>query len=110
LTGTRFARLISMKTRAGEGEKFVMVFRREILPMAEKLHGMRRLYLLRPVGRENEFVVLSLWDDKEAAERYAKSGKKDADSKLLGLLAGRERVRKFHVEAHAVGESAKSGE
>ena len=32
---------------------------------ASGLGGLRRLYLLRPAGKKDEFVVVSTWDSEE---------------------------------------------
>ncbi|MDV3278735.1 MAG: antibiotic biosynthesis monooxygenase [Nitrososphaerales archaeon] len=108
MTEARFARLITMKAKAGKGDEFVKKFEEEVASTAAKLAGMRRLYLLRQVGRRDKFAVISLWDDEKSAERYAKSGRnKGYEKKLAGVRAGKEKVKKFHVELHLVGESAK---
>jgi quinol monooxygenase YgiN len=104
----RFVRIITMKARRGKGDEFLKMFREGVAKTAVKLEGIRRLYLLRPVGKEDEFVVISLWDDEEAAEKYASSERnKQYGEKLAEVQAGKERVRKFKVELHAVGERAR---
>jgi len=103
----RFARIITMKAKPGKGNAFVKKFEEDVAATAVGLKGMRRLYLLRPVGKKDDFVVVSMWDDQKAAEDYAKSGKnKGYAEKLASVQAGRERVRKFHVELHVVSDSA----
>ncbi|MDV3243946.1 MAG: antibiotic biosynthesis monooxygenase [Nitrososphaerales archaeon] len=104
---TRFARLITMKIKRGRGRRFAKTFETEIASTAKKLKGLRRLYLLRPVGKNDEFVALSLWDDEKYAKNYVKSGQnKTYADKLAGFQKGHERVRSFLVELHTVGESA----
>ena len=103
---TRFARLITMKVREGQGRKFVQTFKSEVASTAAGIPGLRRLYLLRPVGKSGVFVVLSLWEDRSSAEAYAKSGVNDTYSaKLRSLLKEEERVKKFEVESHVVGKT-----
>jgi len=104
----RFARIITMKARPGKGDEFLGVFKKQVASTAVDLEGMRRLYLLQSVGKKDEFVVISLWNDKKAAEKYAKSGNnKRYGAKLATVQEGKERVRKFHVELHAVGRTAR---
>jgi heme-degrading monooxygenase HmoA len=106
MTEIRFARLITMRAKTGKGNEFAKTFEEEVGPTAVKLEGMRRLYLLRQVGKRDEFVVISLWDDEKSAERYANSEKnEDYEKKLAGVSVGSEKVKKFHVELHLVGES-----
>jgi heme-degrading monooxygenase HmoA len=105
---TRFARVITMKAKAGKGKDFVKRFEEDVASTAANLEGIRRLYLLRQVGKSDEFTVVSLWDDEKSAEKYSKSAKnKDYGKKLASVVTGKEKVKKFHVELHLVGESAR---
>ncbi len=102
----RFARIITMRAKPGKGNAFVKRFEDDVASTAVRLKGMRRLYLLRPVGKKDDFVIVSMWDDQKAAEDYAKSGKnKGYADKLASIQEGKERVRKFQVELHVVGKS-----
>ncbi len=105
---TRYARIISMRAKPGKGDEFVKKFKSQVASTAVELEGIRRLYFLRPVGKKDEFVVVSLWDGEEAAEKYAKSGSnRRYGATLASVQQGKERVRKFHVELHAVGRTAR---
>ena len=105
---TNFARIIEMKARPGRGGEFVTKFRDDIASTAVELTGMRRLYLFREVGKKDQFVALSLWNDKKAAENYAKSSQSKYDAKKLSSVQkGKEEVRQFYVELHVVGKSIK---
>lgn len=104
---TRYARLITMRAKRGKGSRFVKTFEKAVASPAMELEGLRRLYLLRPVGKNDAFVAISLWENQRSAERYAKSARnKEYSAKLAGLQKGGARVRKFRVEVHAVGKSA----
>jgi heme-degrading monooxygenase HmoA len=106
----RFARVITMKARRGKGRAFRRTFEDRVVPTARELGGLRRLYLLREVGKPDEFAVISLWDSKGDAERYAKSGRNRVYARdLAAVQSGKEKVRKFEVVLHVVGESAGSG-
>lgn len=105
---TRFARLITMKVKKGKGRKFVETFESQVASSAVRIKGLRRLYLLRPTDKKNEFVALSLWDDEASAKAYVKSGRNDAyNAKLANLLKKDEKVRAFGVETHVVGVGTK---
>ena len=107
---TRFARIITMKAKAGKGGEFLRKFRDSVAATADGIEGMRRLYLLRPMGKEDEFVAISLWDSEEAAEEYAMSGRNEQyGRKLASAREGREKVKKFRVELHVIGKGI-SGE
>jgi len=95
-----------MKAKAGKGNEFVKRFRDSVAATAGEIEGMRRLYLLRPVGkRRDKFVIISLWDDEESAEEYAKSGQNSKyGDQLASVQKGKEHVKKYEVELHVVGK------
>ena len=102
---TRFVRIISMKAKAGKGNEFLKRFRESVATTAGEIEGMRRLYLLRPVGKKDKFVAISLWDDEESAEKYAKSPRNSKyGDQLASVQKGKERVKMYDVELHVVGK------
>ena len=104
---TRYARIITIKAKPGKGAEFVKTFKDKVVPTGVELEGIRRMYLLRAVGKKDEFVVVSLWNGEEAAEKYAKSASNRRYGSVLATVQeGKERVRKFHVELHSVGRTA----
>jgi quinol monooxygenase YgiN len=104
----RFARIITMKAKPGKGDEFLKRFKEGVASTAADIDGIRKLYLFRPVGRSDEFVAISLWDDEDAAERYAGSGRNQQyGRKLAAVQRGKERVKKFHVELHVVGKGVR---
>jgi heme-degrading monooxygenase HmoA len=105
MTRAKFARIITMRAKPGRGTEFVSTFRDEVASTAVQLKGLRRLYLFRRADKEDDFMVLSLWDDAKHAEAYAKSGKdRDYTSRLARVQRGKERVRKFRLEVDIEGE------
>jgi len=105
MANTRFVRIITMKAKAGKGNEFVKRFRDGIAATSGEIEGMRRLYLLRLVGKKDKFVAISLWDDQDAAEKYAKSPRNRKYGDQLALVQkGKERVKKYEVELHVVGK------
>lgn len=100
-----------MKVKPGMGGKFRKTFEKEVASTSAKLEGLRRLYLLEPVEKSDEFVAVSLWDNQKSAEKYARSGKNKAYAdKLADFMEGEERVKKFHVLIHVVGGSASTAD
>jgi len=105
MANTRFVRIITMKAKAGKGNEFVKRFRDGVAATAGEIEGMRRLYLLRPVGKKDKFVAISLWDDEDAAKKYAKSPRNKKYGEQLALVQkGKERVKQYDVELHVVGK------
>ena len=111
MANTRYVRIITMKAKAGKGNEFVRRFRDGVATTAGEIEGMRRLYLLRPLGRKDRFVAISLWDDEEAAKKYAKSPRNRKYGDELALVQkGKERVKKYEVELHVVGNRVSAEE
>ena len=105
MANTRFVRIITMKAKAGKGNEFVKRFRDGVAATAGEIEGMRRLYLLRPVGKKDKFVAISLWDDEVAAKKYAKNPRNSKyGEQLASVQKGKERVKKYEVELHVVGK------
>ncbi len=95
-----------MKIKRGNEAEFLRLFREETAPRAQKENGLRRLYLLRPTERNEEFVALSLWDSEKDAENYVNSGEYDRNvDRLDALLEGGPVLTTFKVEHHVVGKS-----
>src|SRR2546426_9122851 len=105
---SRFARLVSIRVRAGKETDFAKTFEGKILPSALKEAGLRRVYLLRPLGSPTEFVTFSFWDSEKEAEEYVDSGRyRSYVSKVSELLEEEPTVQRFVVDIHAVGQSVK---
>jgi len=105
MASARFARIISMKAKTGKGDEFAKEFRDGVASTAVDIEGMRRLYLLRSVGKGDDFIVVSLWDGERAAEAYAKSGKdKRYEKRLAAVQDGKETVKKYRVAVHVLGK------
>ena len=105
MANTRFVRIVTMKAKAGKGNEFLKRFTDGVASTAGEIEGMRRLYLLRPKGKKDKFVAISLWDDEEAAEKYAKSPRNSKyEDQLASVQKGKERVKKYEVEVHVVGK------
>jgi len=107
-TSSRFARLVSIRVRPGKETDFAKAFEEKILPSALREAGLRRVYLLRPLGSPAEFVTFSLWDSEKEAEEYVDSGRyRSYVSKISELLEEEPTVSRFVVDIHAVGQSVK---
>ncbi len=107
-SSSRFARLVSIRVRPGKETDFAKVFEEKLLPSALKETGLRRLYLLRPLGSPAEFVTFSLWDSEKKADEYVNSGRyKSYVSKFSHLLEEEPTVSTFAVDIHAVGHAVK---
>ena len=91
------------------GGEFLKSFRDDVAASAVDIEGMRRLYLLRPVGKRDEFVAISFWDDEKAAEKYARSGRnKEYSEGLAAVQQGKEVVTKINHELPVLASPVKT--
>ena len=97
-----YARLITVKAKKGKGGQFAKTFDVGIASTAMEIEGLQELYLFSPIGKKDEFLVLSLWDVEQSAKNYVKSGRDTKyGSKLAKFQQGPDTIKKFRVELHS---------
>lgn len=67
-------RVVSLKTKPGMENDFKKLYREIILPALDSVQGCRYAYLTESAQESTQFYSVTIWDDREAAERYEKSG------------------------------------
>lgn len=98
-----FAERTSLTVKQDKVEDFLSEVRNSLNPKMKEQSGIRRLYLLRSPERENEFVSLSLWDNKDAAEQYEHSeAYKETMSSLSEFLESEPSLTHYNVELRDV--------
>jgi heme-degrading monooxygenase HmoA len=98
-----FAERTSLNVKPDKVEDFLSEVRNSLNPKMKEQAGIRRLYLLRSPEKENEFVSLSLWDNKDAAEQYERSDAyKETMSSLSGFLESEPSLTHYNVELRDV--------
>lgn len=98
-----FAERTSLTVKPDKVEDFLSSVRNSLNPQMKEQSGIRRLYLLRSPERENEFVSLSLWDNKDAAEQYERSeAYKETMSSLSEFLESEPSLTHYNVELREV--------
>jgi heme-degrading monooxygenase HmoA len=100
---SRFARRTALTVKPGQVEDFLQKMRSEIIPTMKSQDGIRRMYLLRSTqGARNEFVSLTLWNNKEAADSYGRSAFIRNTESIRELLDTGPNVTEFDIELHDV--------
>lgn len=100
--GIRYARRVAIRVKGDQIENFLSKMRNEIFPSLRSQNGIRRIYLLRTPG-ENEFVSLTLWDNKSYADSYGASGSFSGNTESLrDFLQSEPSLTEFDVELHDV--------
>ncbi len=69
-----YVRLVSIKLQEGKLEEFRRKYSREIVPALQSTPGCRYIYLTENLHDENDLISLTIWDSKEDADAYEKSG------------------------------------
>ncbi len=74
-TGEIYVRMLSVRLKSGGMPEFRRIYEHEILPALYETPGCRYAYLTEDVGDPNEALSLTVWDRREEAEDYEKSGR-----------------------------------
>ncbi len=74
-TSDLFVRIVSVKIHVSKIEEFKDLYSSIIIPELESINGCRNVYLIESVNEENEFISLTIWDNKKNADEYEASGK-----------------------------------
>jgi heme-degrading monooxygenase HmoA len=91
-----FARSVSFHLRPGRSAEFTQVFEKEIVPMLRKQTGFQdEIALLAPDGANA--VAISVWDLKENAENYARTGYSGVLKALTSVIDGAPQVQTYGV-------------
>lgn len=67
-------RVVSLKVQPGKAAEFRRIYTDEIIPALQKVRGCRYVYLTNSFSDENELFSITLWDSRQDAENYEKSG------------------------------------
>ena len=106
-----FARCVTIPLKPNAVAEFNRTFDKEVLPLLQKQKGFRdELTLVAPNG--SEVVGISLWDAKEDAEAYNRTGYPEVQKLLGKLIEGTLRVQTYDVSTstvHKVAARAVSG-
>jgi heme-degrading monooxygenase HmoA len=69
-----YLRIVSPKIKSGKLEEFKKLYREEIIPTLRTVKGCRFAYLTESMKEENDVISITVWDSKEDAENYERSG------------------------------------
>ncbi|MFC1724065.1 antibiotic biosynthesis monooxygenase [candidate division KSB1 bacterium] len=69
-----YLRVVSLKIKPEKMEDFRKQYSSETIPALKKVKGCRFAYLTKSAEEKNEVVSVTLWDSREDAENYEKSG------------------------------------
>ena len=91
-----FARSVSIHLKPNSSAAFTKQIENETIPTLRKLEGFQgELTFLAPGG--TEAVAISLWDKKENADAYAKTGYPEVLKHLSKFVEGTPKVQTYEV-------------
>ncbi len=70
-----FVRIVSAKIQEGKLDEFKKIYTEIIIPELKSVKGCRYVYLIESINEQDEFISLTIWDNKEDADKYESSGK-----------------------------------
>ncbi len=91
-----FARSVSFHLKPGRSAEFTQLFDTQIVPMLRKQTGFKdEIAFLAPGGADA--VAISMWDLKENAEKYARTGYAGVLTALTTVVEGTPQVHSYDV-------------
>ena len=91
-----FARHVTMKLKANSASEFTRTIENEILPLLNRQKGFRdEITFVAP--ERSEAIGNSLWDTKEDAEAYSRTGYPEVLKALSKVVEGTPKVETFEV-------------
>lgn len=92
-----FARLLEMKTKKGQARSFCDTIEQKAFPVVKKYRGFLDGYCLISDENPDTVLAMSLWESKEAAEKFRVEGYPTVAEIYQPFLEGGIHVRGFDV-------------
>jgi len=73
-TPMMYLRIVSVKIQPGKMEEFKQIYKEEIIPALRDVKGCRYAYSTESIEEKNEAISVTIWDSKEDAYEYERSG------------------------------------
>ena len=67
-----FMRILSLNVQPGKFEEFQEIYSKEIVPALKSIKACCYMYLTGSVDNPNEAISITIWNSREAAEKYEK--------------------------------------
>ena len=91
-----FTRNVTMKLKANSAQEFTRLIENEIIPLLRKQKGFRDEITFVAADR-SEAVAISLWDTKENAEAYSRTGYPEVLKAISKVVEGTPKVENFEI-------------
>lgn len=100
-----FTRIVTIKLKANSAPEFTRLNESNIIPLLRKQNGFRdELTFIAP--ERSEALVISLWDTKENAEAYNRTGYPEVLKTLSSMVDGTPKVETFELSSSTLHKTA----
>ena len=100
-----FARSVSFHLKPGRTAEFTQLLDKDVMPVLRKQKGFQdEITLVAPGGAEA--VGISVWDQKENAETYARGAYSSVLKALEPVVEGTPQVQTYEVSSSTFQKSA----
>lgn len=99
-----YTRIVSAKIQPDKVEEFKNIYSNEIIPELETTKGCSFVYLIESLKEENEFLSISVWEDKSFADEYEASGKFDELKEKVKHTFSKFYLWKMELEQESKGK------
>jgi len=100
-----YARHVSFNLKPIKREELTRTFESEILPLLQKQNGFTdEITFVNPEGRQA--VAISLWENKESADRYSREAYPQVLKSLARVVEGTPEVRGYEVAVSTLYKTA----
>lgn len=93
-----FARILEFVPKLEKKEDFVRVVKNEVMPILKKQNGFLEILPFFPEIKNEKAIFISLWNEKNNAERYEREWFPKVEEILKPYLTTPVTVRYFKVE------------
>ena len=94
-----WVRLTFIKIQPDKVDEVRKIYYNEIVPTVKAQKGNVDIYLMEPVGEDEEFISLSSWDSKENGDAYEASGTyPELVNKVKQGFAGSPTLKSYEVK------------
>lgn len=69
-----YVRIVSMKIQENKLDEFKKIYMETIIPTLRKTKGCRHVFLTESINERDDFISVTIWDDKKFADEYESSG------------------------------------
>ena len=99
-----FTRIVSFKIEQNKVEEFKNIYIVEIIPILEATRGCSFAYLTEGIKDKNEFLSITVWEEKSFADNYEKSGKFLEQIEKVHPTFSKFYLWKIHLEQNNKGK------